>query len=734
MKRLSIVFALALSASGLLHASPRDLPGVPGVAAPALWPAGETVDTHWGTRVSDPFRALENSRDAAVQQWLRAQADATTQAFARLPGRQALLERIQAIDAQAAGTANNLQRTEDGRLFFLRRNPGEQQFRLVVRDSVTAGPAGERVLIDPDRLSREAGRPVALLGYAVSPDGKKLAYSLQTGGGEIGALRVVEVDGGKTVAGPIEGVRGFTANWLPDSSGLFYVKLREGFEQRPATERFQDTTTHWLTLGAADRIIFSQSRHPELALPSIAGGIANVMPGTQRVFMQVRLGVDRNLVVLTSDLASLREGKPQWRKLVEPADEVHETALGPGVLYLRSAKGAPRFQVLRLRADEAALSSAEVWVPQGAGVITDISAAKEGLYVARREGVNTQLHRLRHGSRELLALTLPQQGSVSISSADLDLDGVVVSVSSWTRASSHFQLEASGRATRLQLAQPGTLDAPPGMISREVMVKSHDGVEVPLSIISRSDVQLDGRNPTLLYGYGAYGTVESPGFSPRLLAWLERGGVYALAHVRGGGVFGRDWHSAGHKTTKPNTWRDGIAAAQWLIAQRYTSPKHLAVYGGSAGGIFVGRAATERPDLFAAAISSVGVLDTVRSETRANGVGNIPEYGTVTKEDEFRGLLAMSSYNALTPGTRYPAFLLTHGVNDIRVDVWQSSKFAARLQALPSQEKPVLMRLDYEAGHGSGTSRTQAQERQADVWAFVLWQAGVAEFQPRAAP
>ena len=720
----------ALAAPMAAWAAPA---AVLGVAMPAAWPADDTVDVHWGTRLPDPYRSLENTRDTAVQQWLLAQADATTRVLAQIPGREPLLARLAEIDAQAPGTVSSLARTDGGRLFFLRRDPGEQQFRLVLREGASPdAAAAERVLIDPDALSREAGRPVAILSYAPSPDGRKLAYALQAGGAEIGALRVIDVDSGRVLAGPIDRIRGAAVSWLPDSSGFFYTRLREGYEALPATERFQDATRLLHVLGGPERVVFSPSRYPALGLPPIASAYTSVLPGGLQALAVVSLGVSRNLVVLLADMDGVREGQPQWKKLIEPADEVQEVAVGPGVLYLRSARGAPRFQVLRMKLDDPVLARAEVWLPQARGVYSDLASARDGLYLTRRDGVNTQLFKLQHGSRELLPVALPQQGSVSVRESGISQEGAVVQVSSWTRASADFLLDAGGRATPLRLAQAGAFDAPAQWVSREVLVKSHDGVEVPASILARADLKLDGRNPTLLYGYGAYGTVESPGFNPRLLAWLERGGVYVIAHVRGGGVHGRAWQEAGHKTTKPNTWRDGIAVAQWLIAQGYTRPQHLAVYGGSAGGIFVGRAATERPDLFVAAVSSVGVLDTVRSETRANGVANVPEYGTVAREDEFRALLAMSSYHALTPGQRYPAFLLTHGANDIRVDVWQSSKFAARLQALESQPGPVLMRLDYEAGHGSGSSRAQSQARQADIWSFVLWQAGVPDFQPRA--
>jgi prolyl oligopeptidase len=260
-------------------------------------------------------------------------------------------------------------------------------------------------------------------------------------------------------------------------------------------------------------------------------------------------------------------------------------------------------------------------------------------------------------------------------------------------------------------------------------VKSHDGALVPLSIIHRKDVKLDANNPTLLYGYGSYGITEEPGFRATRLAWLERGGVYAVANVRGSGVYGQDWYKAGFKATKPNTWKDFIACAEYLIERKYTSPAKLGILGGSAGGILVGRAMTERPDLFAAVVPAVGALDMIRAEATANGVPNIPEFGTVRKEDEFRALLAMSSYHQVKQNTAYPAVLLIHGINDPRVDYWHSSKMAARLMASSTSGKPVLLDLDYEAGHGVGSTKLQRQKDTADIYTFLLWQLGHPDFQ-----
>ena len=253
---------------------------------------------------------------------------------------------------------------------------------------------------------------------------------------------------------------------------------------------------------------------------------------------------------------------------------------------------------------------------------------------------------------------------------------------------------------------------------------------MPLSIVHVKGIKLDGSNPTILYGYGAYGISMTPFYRPTFLPWFNRGGVFAVAHVRGGGEYGEDWHKAGYKLTKPNTWNDAIACAEWLVAHKYTSPAKVAIMGGSAGGIFVGRSITERPDLFGAAIDEVPVSDLVRMEFSSNGVPNIPEFGTVKEADGFKGLLEMSSYHHVKDGVKYPAVLLLTGFNDPRVDSWQAGKMAARLQAANASDKPILLRIDFDAGHGFGSTKKSQYEERADLLAFLLWQFGVKGFQP----
>jgi prolyl oligopeptidase len=256
-----------------------------------------------------------------------------------------------------------------------------------------------------------------------------------------------------------------------------------------------------------------------------------------------------------------------------------------------------------------------------------------------------------------------------------------------------------------------------------VKAKSYDGTMVPLVILSKKGLKRDGTNPTLMIGYGAYGIVNTePFFASGYLPWLERGGILAFAGVRGGGEYGEEWHLAGKQKTKPNTWKDFIACAEYLINEKYTSAAHLAGEGGSAGGILIGNSIAERPDLFGAAVDAVGVNDAVRAETTSNGVPNIPEFGSTKTEEGFKALLEMDAYLKVKDGVKYPAVLLVTGINDPRVEPWMSAKMAARLQTATSSGKPILLRVDYDAGHGFGSTKRQRNEQNADIYAFLFGQ------------
>ena len=724
-RRVAFPTVLAAAVALLSSAAAATFAGVE--LPPPLAPQ-TVVDVHWGVSVEDPYRFLEDTSSPQVQAWMRQQSDATAAILARLPGRDRLRARLAEIDAEVPAVIGRLHRDARGRFTYLKRGATENQFKLYRRDSLEAP---ERLLVDPEAIAKATGKAHAIGSFEPSPDGALVAYAVSASGTEIGTMHVVDAATGKEVMPPIDRIRGGGADWLPDSTGFFYARLAEDWQTRPRAERFMDHRTYFRRLAepGADRVVFGPGAHEAIRLDR--SDYANVMPvrGTDVVFAVVHHGVQREHSLYRASLKEVLAGSPRWTRLYDASANVHGVGFSERWLYLQSAADAPRFKLLRLPID-GDLSSAQTVVAHSDRVLTGFRVARDGVYITRRDGVVDGLERLSHAtSPRLAAVRLPVEGTVRLAHAEEDQDGVLVALGAWTRVARHYAVDA-GAVRPLGLVPPGRFDAPAGIEAREVKVPSHDGVEVPASILMARGTKLDGRNPLVVYGYGAYGTVEQPSFSPSMLAWLERGGIFVIAHVRGGGVYGDAWHRAGWKTTKPNTWKDGIAIAEWLITNGYTSRERISVSGGSAGGIFVGRAITERPDLFSAAVVSVGNVDQIRSETRANGAANVPEYGTVTKEDEFRALLAMSPYANVKPGTPYPAVLLEHGVNDSRVDVWMSLKFASRLAASTTSGNPVLLRLDYDGGHGVGRTRAQGQAQVADRWSFLLWRAGHPDFQP----
>jgi prolyl oligopeptidase len=323
------------------------------------------------------------------------------------------------------------------------------------------------------------------------------------------------------------------------------------------------------------------------------------------------------------------------------------------------------------------------------------------------------------------------EGTIASLTTDVKRPGFTVNLQSWTVSPQWFAYDPVTNVMKnTNLDPPSPVDYS-NIVAEEVQVKARDGVMVPLSIVHRKDMKLDGTNPTLLYAYGSYGISSSPSFSPGRLAWFEHGGVYAVAHVRGGGENGDEWHLAGKDANKINTINDFIDCAKWLIANKYTSPGKLGARGGSAGGITMGGAITQAPGLFAAVLDEIPVSDQLRIEFSSNGVPNIPEFGSVKTEAGFKNLYATSPVQHVVPGGKYPAVMLTTGANDPRVDPWEAAKMTATLQADSASGRPILLRVDYVGGHGLiGATKAQAAELGADEYGFLLWNMGVAGFQP----
>ncbi len=701
--------------------------GVP--ARPPAAPVRAVTDTHFGVAVSDPYRYFEDVKHPEFAAWLKAEADYAHAVLTRIPGRDTLYREIEAHGDAVAARVTDVQ-VVGNRVYYQKRLADEDLPRLYVRE----GFAGrERLLVNPQAIATPDGKHSALDYYAPSPDNRHVAYGISPAGSEDSVLRVVEVATGKVLADEIDRAQFAAPSWLPDGR-LVYTRLQKLDAGAPPTDRYRNPRVFVHRLGDEpdrDVALFGAGVTPRAEIGPDENVVVHHPPGSSHVVALAINGVQREFRLWTAPLAALDAAHTPWVRVVDTADAVTDYAVQGDAIYLMTHKDASRFKVLRTSLAAPDVARAETVVPPGESVVTGIAAAADGVYVRKRNGGASELHRLPRGGAAAMPVRLPYAGDIESLAVDPRRPGIVFGLGGWTRFGAIYAYDpATGRVRDTALQPQGKFDNPVHLVATEVKVGAADGTRVPLSIVHRKGLRLDGGNPTIVYGYGAYGIATTPFFRPTWLSWFDRGGVLAVAHVRGGGEFGEDWHKAGFQATKANTWRDAIAAAEWLVANRYTSPARLSVMGGSAGGVLVGRAITERPDLFGAAVAQVPMSDAVRTEFTAMGPPNVPEFGSVTTEAGFKGLYAMSPYHAVKDGVKYPAVLLTAGINDPRVDVWEPAKLAARMQAATASGKPVLLRIDYAAGHGIGTTKKQAYEERADTFAFLFWQAGLKGFQP----
>lgn len=703
--------------------------------APPMAPRRPVTDEFYGTKVTDPYRYFEDLSDPQVQAWIKAQAEYARKTLDSIPGRKKLLERIRELDRSAPYRISIVRRWPNGDLHYLKALASENLDKLYFRDAATGQ---EKLLVDPDRFA-QGGKHASLSFCEPSPNKRLVAYGIAMAGSEQTVLHVLDMETGKDLPDVIDRMESdYTPpHWLADSSGFVYSRRRLLPPDAPPTEVYKETRAYLHPLGgdpARDTLIFAMGHSAGAAMAEADFPSLVLTSGSRWMIGKIKHGDANELTLYCAPADSLSSASIAWKKICDVPDQVTAFSVHGDEVYLLTASDAPRYRVVATSLANPDFKAARTIVPAGDSVVRSIAVAQDALYVGRLEAGVAKISRVKFedGSKPQ-PIALPQnEPSGGIIAADPDTNGILVGTEAWTRRGEIYAYEpATGKLVDTHLRPHGRFDAVEGFTSTEVMVPSHDGVMVPLSIMHKTGLKLDGSHPTLVSGYGAYGMTSTPRFNPVALAWLERGGVLALAHVRGGGEFGRPWHQAGRMLTKPNTWKDFIACCEYLVKQGYTSKEKLAGVGGSAGGILIGRAVTQRPDLFAAALMSVGCLDAIRMETTTNGVPNIQEFGTVKTPEGFKGLLEMSAYAHVVNGVKYPAVLLNHGINDPRVEPWESAKMCAALQAATSSGKPILFRVDYDAGHGIGSTKSQREELTADQWSFLLWQMGEADFQPR---
>ncbi len=676
------------------------------------------TDRYWGVEVTDPYRWMEEQpKTAEWETWLRLQGEFARSTLDGLPKREAILRRLEFYGADM----DSLQYVTPagGRLFMFKRLGGEQGFKFFVRDKAEAT---ERVLIDP-LADRRADQPPATLDYVlVSPTGNHVAYGVSVGGSEVAASYIKNITTGEVVE--ITRVLSHGSGWSGDGTIFFYYRVRaDAVIGSPDFYRGGSCWMHRLgTSPGTDVEVFREAEGPDYEAmeddsPQIKGAL------NSRWLLGLHLLNGSEIAQLyIARVPDLLSGKPQWRKIAGRAANIRNAKLVGDSVYVLAKGRQSTGEVVKIDASKEDFLSGTVVLASGEGVINTLDIARDGVYVSDLTKGLGGLRRISFDGK-VERVQLQKSGAVWSISAAQDEDGPWFQMDDLTWPGVTYKVNAGDlTTTQFVFAKPPSFDVTPFKTTRSY-APTRDGLKVPLEILHRHDIQLNRRNPLLIIAYGSYGAILDPGFDPSNLAFLEAGGVIVYAHVRGGGELGEAWHLAGMKSTKANTWRDAIDTAEYLIKLGWTDKKRLALWGTSAGGIMLGRAIAERPDLFASAIGEVGVFNTLRFELTANGPGNDAEFGTVKKEDEFHSLKAMDSYHAVKQGVRYPAALLITGANDLRVEPWQIGKFAARLQAASSNTPGALLRVDYETGHFA-TSRKNGMEKMADIFSFILAHTG----------
>jgi prolyl oligopeptidase len=699
-------------------------------------------DTYFGVTIEDPYRWLEDEESDEVRSWLDGQARYARSVLDALPHRKALLVRI----AELRGGTPTLSaiRVAGGAVFYLRRDPDADLPALVVRERPDAP---ERVLLDPATIAGEAHS--AIDWYVPSPDGRHVACGVSEGGSERSTLRVIEVESGGLLEDAITRVRFSFVSWL-NGEGSFRSFLYHRYPVPPAgtppDERRFDSRSHLHRLGDdpdRDFVVLARDLNERVPMTPRDRPFLALSPRGTWLFAIVShsalgLSTTEQLSDCTLYLAP-RSGLADpascpWREVARVEDDVTAYALTEDTLYVVTGRDAPRYRVIAVPLTSPDLTKGTVVVAESARVVEAVAVAGEHLLVRDLDAGTGRLRRVRLAGGEPEDIALTVEGAILEWAGDPGHPEVLLQLASWTAPPRVYRCDVpAGLIEDTGWVAPSPVDFG-GVQAHEVQVPARDGVLIPLSIVHRKALRRDGENPTLLTAYGSYGYPFEPEFRPEMMAWYERGGVYAVAHVRGGGERGREWHEAGRGERKENTIADFIDCAQYLIAQGYTRPGRLAGEGASAGGITAGGALVRRPDLWGAMVLDVPVTNASRAEFGENGPINVPEFGSVRTEEGLRGLLIMDAFLRVRDGTPYPAVLLTVGMNDPRVDVWQAAKMAARVQAATTSSRPVLLRIEEQAGHGHGSTRSQEDSVLADEFAFLLDQFEIEPISPIGGP
>jgi len=677
----------------------------------------DVVDDYHGTKVADPFRWLEDPDSPESRTWIDAENRLTEGYLADIPARAAIRDRLTKLwNYPKFGAPFR----KAGRYFFFKNDGLQNQSVLYKQASLSANPA---TLLDPNLLSEDG--TVALSTLALSDDGRLLAYGTAASGSDWEEFRVRDVATAQDRPDHLKWIKFSGASWTKDGGGFFYSRYPEPADKALTdVNRFQKLYYHRLgTDQAQDVLVYERPDQPDWGMN------AEVTDDGRYAVLNVWLGTDRRNRVYYLDLKSAKRPtvKGDVVRLLDDFDASYAFAGNDGpVFYFLTDLDAPRKRVIAIDTRRPERARWRELIPQGQDVLEGVQIIHDTFVANYMHDAASRLRLYALDGRMLKDLELPTLGSVGSITGERKDDEMFYAFTSFLYPTTIFRYDFRSGTTSVFKAPTIDFD-PSGYETKQVFYASKDGTRVPMFITYKKGLVLDGSNPTLLYGYGGFNISLTPSFSVANLVWLEMGGVYAQPNLRGGGEYGEEWHQAGMLDRKQNVFDDFIAAAEYLIAQRYTSTPKLAIAGGSNGGLLVGAAMTQRPDLFGAALPAVGVMDMLRFHKFTIGWAWVTDYGSADSASQFPYLYKYSPLQNIRAGTKYPATLVTTADHDDRVVPGHSFKFTATLQAAQAGPAPVLIEIETKAGHGAGKPTSKIIEEQADRFAFLVRTLGMSE-------
>ena len=684
----------------------------------------EVSDTYFGVTYKDNYRWLEEMKNPEVESWFKAQADLTNATMSTIAGRDELIAEWRKLDKLQPAAYSSIVK-EGGRTFFKKKTPGEKVAKVYYRENSNSP---EVLLFNP--LTFIAGKTLSVETIIPSYDGKKLLIGYSENGAEVSTLRILDVDTKQFLSDVIPNTGG-SRGWSFDNKSIMYIWIKSADNNDPNGRLNPKTKLHTLgTAYEADIDLFSAEKYPALNIATKSYPFVVLTKNAPEYIFGREYTTINELALFYAPISQFNSGKIEWKTLCKTSDKLIGRASLDGKMYAITYKNAKNYKLVATDLANPNWDNATTIVEEKDMSLKNVTACKDYILLEYNDGINSQLYKYNPKTKATNKVELPFSGTARVQILESKTNEYLVQITSWNKPATEFLYNAETDAfTNSAFNQAPAYPAEyKDLVVEEVEVKGHDGVMVPLSIIYKKGIKKDGSNVCFMESYGAFGDSMSPYFSTILNSLAVKGVVIAVPHVRGGSEKGEDWYKAGFKTTKPNTWKDFISCADYLIAQGYTTSAKLGGPGTSAGGILITRAITERPDLFAAAICNVGCANALRLEFSSNGPLNIPEHGTVKDEAECKALYEMDGMQHVQNGVKYPAVMSVGGWTDSRVAVWQPGKFAAAVQNASASNKPVLMKVNYDNGHFT-EDREVTWANFADQFAFVMWQCGHPDFQ-----